>query len=543
MRVGAFVRVVSFVVKDRDQRATGGAIPWWLQLLVFLLGCAAVVSRRPDALFNPQFFAEDGSIWYPEAYMFGWFNALLHPQNGYFQTLPRLVASLALLVPLADAPLVMNLAGIALQVLPVCLLLSSRCRHWGPLWVRAAFGAVYLALPNAHEVHVAIEEGQWHLGLVSAIVVLAAAPTGLGWRVFDTLAVTIGGLSGPFGVVLVPFAALMWWRRREGWRLVTLALIIATAAVQLSALLLTAGGTRPGVGLGASFTLFVKLLGARVFAATLLGEGLGPLLQQRILIAGVALAGSALVAYCLWKARWEVKLAVGFACLIFAASLRNPMVSLNEPQWQVLFNSPGVRYFFFPTLGFAWVVAWCATSAPHLLARLAGVAALLVMSVGIYRDWRYPAYPDLKFPSHAHRFDAARPGSYLTLPIYPPGWEMRITKKTAACRTLPFGWLDGSATSDKRLNTVRVSGWVIAYVPIRHVTATIDGGQARIFPLTVARPDVDAFYPQAPVPIKGFDITLDTSSLPAGPHNIELRAVEVDGCDAAFAAPSFVKEP
>src|ERR1700753_3027620 len=76
--------------------ASGGSIGWKLQVIVFAIAFAAVLSRRPDALFNPQFFGEDGSIWFPDAYSFGWLLPLFHSQNGYFQTLPRLVASLAL---------------------------------------------------------------------------------------------------------------------------------------------------------------------------------------------------------------------------------------------------------------------------------------------------------------------------------------------------------------------------------------------------------------------------------------------------------------
>lgn len=40
---------------------------------------------------------------------------------------------------------------------PVTLLLSSRVRNWGPLYVRIVPAAAYLSLPNTSELHVAPE--------------------------------------------------------------------------------------------------------------------------------------------------------------------------------------------------------------------------------------------------------------------------------------------------------------------------------------------------------------------------------------------------
>src|SRR3954453_19860929 len=74
--------------------------------LAFVLVCLAVISRRPDAFLNPQFFAEDGNIWFADAYNIGWLRSLANTHTGYFQTLPRLGPALALAVPLPYAPLV-----------------------------------------------------------------------------------------------------------------------------------------------------------------------------------------------------------------------------------------------------------------------------------------------------------------------------------------------------------------------------------------------------------------------------------------------------
>lgn len=100
------------------------AISAWQQVVIFLLACAVVISRRPDVILHAQFYAEDAHVWFADAYNLGWWRALFNAQDGYFQTVPRLGAALALLAPMARAPLVMNAIAIAVQVLPVNLLFS-----------------------------------------------------------------------------------------------------------------------------------------------------------------------------------------------------------------------------------------------------------------------------------------------------------------------------------------------------------------------------------------------------------------------------------
>src|SRR5208282_5718589 len=102
-----------------DQPAQQSDLRPWQHGAIFLLACAVIVWRRPDAFFHAQFYAEDGHVWFADAYNLGWWPALFHTFAGYFETLPRLVASLALLVPLALVPLFFNIIAIAFQTLPV----------------------------------------------------------------------------------------------------------------------------------------------------------------------------------------------------------------------------------------------------------------------------------------------------------------------------------------------------------------------------------------------------------------------------------------
>jgi hypothetical protein len=123
---------------------------WSVGLVVAMVafGAALVITRRPDAITNPQFWAEDGKYWFADAYTHG-AQALLQSNEGYLQTLPWLVAAPVAGLSLGHAALVFNLAGIALQVAPVAFFLSRRFEHVAPrAWVRALVGVGYLLIPS-----------------------------------------------------------------------------------------------------------------------------------------------------------------------------------------------------------------------------------------------------------------------------------------------------------------------------------------------------------------------------------------------------------
>src|ERR1700735_3137423 len=107
----------------RTIEATEGASFGW-QVAAFLAALLAVFSRLPGAFLHPQFFAEDGWVWYQQAYNLHWLRSLTIPQAGYIQMLPRLVAGVTLLFPMQWAPMLMNWCGAVAQVLPVTALLS-----------------------------------------------------------------------------------------------------------------------------------------------------------------------------------------------------------------------------------------------------------------------------------------------------------------------------------------------------------------------------------------------------------------------------------
>jgi hypothetical protein len=407
----------------------------WQHGAIFLIACAILIARRPDGVLHAQFYAEDGCVWFADAYNLGWWTALFHTLARYFQTLPRLAASLALLVPITSAPLVLNLIALAVQALPVGLMLSSRSQAWGTLRYRAQLAAIYLALPNCAEISYGITESQWLLAFSVFLVLVASTPTDLFSRILDVCLVVLGGMSGPFCIFLLPIALFLAWRHWDRWRWMISGVLAITSLIQTWGML-SANSHRPHYPLGATLAMLTRILGGQIYLGLLLGpNGLGFHSSPRVslILIGIAIGGTALVVICFIRSTLPMKLMLIFAAMLFAASLADPVVHLQEgvSVWEMLAGASGIHYWFFPLLAFAWVLLWCFNSKSEILKVTAGFL-LFFACVAIVRDWRHPAFPDLHFAEFAKQFESAPAGTTVKIPENPNGWSIHLVKRQYA---------------------------------------------------------------------------------------------------------------
>ena len=404
----------------------GLSVRW--QTAVFLASLLAIFTRLPGVLLHPQFFAEDGWVWYQQAYNLHWFRSLGLTHGGYLQTLPRLVAGLALLFPMQWAPLIMNLAGAVIQVLPVMALLSRRCETWGPMPVRILMAALYLAVPDAPEVHVVITNAMWHLALLQLLLALSLPPLSWRGRAVDITVFTVGGVSGVFCLLLLPCVAAYWWIRRQRWTLAVLGIMLFTALVQVVSFLHSVRNPA-AAPLGVNALSLLRIIAGNIFVDSMTGSG-GPYLPLPLLLLGAA--GGLGVLFCGWRsAPLPGRLSIVFASLVLAASLKDPLLLVSHtPRWEVLANATGIRYWFLPSLMFLWSAAWCASGGKSLPVRYAGIAVLLLTIIGISRKWTYPPWPEGNFSADAERFQSLKTGEHMLFTLYDPGGrKMELIKK------------------------------------------------------------------------------------------------------------------
>jgi hypothetical protein len=406
----------------RLDESHGVSLGW--QAVIFVLALLATFTRRPDAFLHSQFYAED-TIWYGQAYNLHWLRSLVLPQAGYLQTFPRLVAGATLLFPLLWAPLIMNTVGAIVQVLPVTALLSRRCSTWGPLHLRIVMSIIYVAIPNAAEVHIVLTNAMWHLALLQLLMAFAEPPRNWQERASDLVLFSVGAISGPFCILMLLPVAIYWWLRRQPWTLVVASILFLGATAQ--AFFIHSYSRAPGMPLGAGFIEFLRLLAGSVFVDSMLGRG-GPRLPVSLLLIAAA-GGLTILVWGLWKAPLPFRLFALFAVITFAASLKDPLVFGPLPRWQLLAMVVWCRYWYYPSLLFLWSAAWCVTQGRGKLSQLAGSFVLLLMLAGAVRQWVYPPWPDHHYLNYVERFRGASPGQEVIIPVYPDGWNVDLIKQ------------------------------------------------------------------------------------------------------------------
>jgi hypothetical protein len=454
----------------------------WIAVATLLLAVVLFL-RKPDSLLNPQFWAEDGNLFFLEAYDHGLWWTLLRPTAGYLNTVPRLVAGLAVLLPLRVAPLVFNLAAFLIQMLPVPYLLGERMGRWIPdRRLRVGVALLYVLVPNSYETYVILDNCQWNLALVGLLLLVADPPPGRLAKAGDLLLLALFSWTGPFTVILLPLALLNLLQRRRGeqrgWFAAQTAVVAAGAATQIF-FLLTSAREAAADRAWPTLQVLVKILSTHIFFNSLLGMN-GSIAFSRYLTPAAQLAGlalTALLAIIVLRSRhrplvWLLYLA---GTTIFS-SLRFTPNSLADWLWPEF----GPRYYTSASLFVLYAIVLLCVRGGRL--RLLGaLLALPVLVVALPRDFAHPGdyaalrRPDTHYPDQIAVFETLPAGASFFIPTLPDGWGGFVLRKKTATRAASplegLQMLDGKPAyfleepSTVMLHTggsepyVRFSGW------------------------------------------------------------------------------------
>ncbi len=446
------------VLSAKEQSDRPGPASEWFQgshapavfwVIAVAVTTALLVLRRPDAVFYPQLWAEDGVVWFADAYNHGALRALLFARDGYLQVFPRLVAALALWAPLARVPLVFSLIALAVEALPPLFLVSSRMRNIGPLYLRCMLALLLLSVPDASEVHANITNSQSQLAVLAFLIIVSEAPASRWGKIFDVVVLLLYGLTTPTGMLLLavvlarivlPFlihrpANARPPRAETRWRWIQASLLAACALVQ-GLTLLTTGITRLNTTLGATPEKFVRIVAGQIVLPVFLGRNrLYEISSAPKTIEVVALLITIValftLLYGLLRGTSELRCFIFFAGLVLMAALTFPNVQPVVRQWDVfLWPGLGLRYWYIPRLALMATLIWLlGRQRPSTIRLLAG-ALTCVMAVALVTHWRYPALADFQFEDYVRTFEELPSGATGQFRLNPGGpWIMKLTKK------------------------------------------------------------------------------------------------------------------
>lgn len=401
-------------------------------VIVLLGAAAALVTRRLDAFTNPQFWAEDGALFYAQAYDLGRLHALLTPYAGYYQTISRVVAALAVSFPLSWGPAITNGAGFLIQLLPVLFLLGGRLDHLATSWpAKLLLIVLYVAVPYSSELFVDLTDAQWHLALLAMMIAVAAPPRTWGWGAFDVGVVLLSGVSGPFAILLLPVLALRLVVRRERWTVVLTLVTGVCALVQGTALLTSPARTLPAVGFHPH--LIATWVGGQIGAGTVLGEhgfrwATGLPLWYPAWVSMAALVVCALGLWAAWRGPLEIRLLLLWAAFLVVAVFAAKGLGSPGGGWMESIGY-GDRYRILPSFVLLAVLVWLVGRARGWRKAIPIVLVAATLLVAGPLDWIYPPFRDYHFQQQARAFDRSPPGTEMVFRLNPAPWSMTLVKR------------------------------------------------------------------------------------------------------------------
>ena len=392
--------------------------PWLWLASVIVLTVFMWCYRRPDALTYPQFWAEDGVIFFADAYHHG-FSSLWRDHGGYYHLVPRVVALLGLsLIPLVYQPLFYNL---------VCLFGILAIIAY--LWFRLPFSPekkFFMALsltwaPVANEVMRSLAGFHFILSLCLIIMLLGRPPkNGLEWLV-DLFVMVISGLTGPFLTLFFPLLLLVAWANKFQPKSYYISLVIIAGLIIFPQALTLATPSIKRFTLDQPLTIthiidFFNLQAIGLFFSPKWFKNgtIPPFIS--IIVAFAYLGGGIYFIKDVLKTRhWSTltPLLAGLITLSATILLYGSAIGFLNP------IEGGPRYFYVPTVMILWTAI---LGLPQKYLRF--MAVLFVYFFAFY-SIAYTSKPlvDYKWPDYSSRITTEKE---LNIPINPSGWFIKI---------------------------------------------------------------------------------------------------------------------
>ena len=399
--------------------------------MVFLL----IVVRRPDIIKNAQPWAEDGLIWLQTINNNGFWYSLFLPQNGYYQTISRLVYGSSLLFGIKNVALIANIIAISIRCFMVLFLLSNRMRFCRFLY-RMPIAVYFIFMPNVAEGYVNITNAHWYLAMYLMMVLVADKPDTRMWKIHDLLILVVSSLSGPFVAFFAPCLFIKRYYERggiikaiKGIDFFDVVMIICVI-IQGAAIIFSSTSDRSSAPLGASIALLADIISYRVVCGTFLDSAyINQVIHAKFfnIIVFSMLLISILGLFV--RAGWRFKILALFPILMIGFALAKPMISMTDPQWPVLLNAgAGERYFIVTNLFFFSFVVYIFSK----LGKLSEIAVLLlsIAMLPLYIQYfNISPLAEVGYKESIDRFIMLNKGESMDIDINPPGWKMHLIKR------------------------------------------------------------------------------------------------------------------
>lgn len=217
------------------------AAPVKLSAVSFTL--VLIYIRNPILFYAPRFWAEEGALYFRNAYLYTGIQDFLSPLMGYYSLFNKLAAYLALLPPLDQAPLMTTLISLFPIACTSFLITTTDTPYLRNFRQKILFSTIIILFSSGEIWLNTITSQFWLAGCVLFILIDDSCwSTGRKW--VCRLILIMSGLTGVMSFLLIPLAAYRSWQCRRALKtqcLSVLWILIITLLFQMLLLFLFGG--------------------------------------------------------------------------------------------------------------------------------------------------------------------------------------------------------------------------------------------------------------------------------------------------------------
>ena len=386
-------------------------------LLVLAVSAIVLFVRKTDSFLNPQFWAEDGAIFFLQQYEKG-ASALLQDYAGYLHLVPRLIALVAdSFFTYSAIPIVYNFSSLLFTLVVVASIFSPRLKiNHKPLLALT----IVLVPHYTDEVFLNVANLQWILSILLIVVLLKERPHDRYGNinvqyVLDLIIIILCGLTGPFIVFLVPFFIWKWINDKGLYDSIILIAVIAVSSIQFFFMLSELIRVQNGISF--NLNVYSAIIGHKLFGNLFLTKGIAYKLNHYILSFLYFGTIFMMLRFAPPKRRFIfVCLGVQFIILLaaFYKFKANPEILIPPGN--------GQRYFYIPNIMLVWcLIALLEKKAKWKNALLLSALALVLIS-SVASGFHSKPFIDYNWNSYSKLIGKED----VVIPINPKGWHMHI---------------------------------------------------------------------------------------------------------------------
>lgn len=364
-------------------------------------------------MINPQFWAEDGTLFFLEQYKYG-VSAFFRDYAGYLHLVPRVIALFAeRFFPYSLIPTVYNYSSLLITLLVVLSVFSARFKLNNK---SLAALAIVLVPHYKNEIFLNITNLQWLLAVVLIVVLLKSNPAveygNISLQYISDLAIIFTcGLTGPFIVFLAPFFCYKYFQTRTKYNFVVTVAVVLISGIQLYIL---SSGTSESTGLNFSWEIYSQVIGHKFWGSFWLGHKLAYDLNHYFLSCTCIIAMSLM----LWIAYRQKNVFAFFfisiSCIFVLAAFYR---FIGNPEILVV-PSNGPRYFYIPYL----MLTWCLIAWQGKYAKFKSGLLIFILISSLNNKFHSQAFIDYNWQSYSDRIGKES----LAIPINPEGWIVNL---------------------------------------------------------------------------------------------------------------------